>query len=148
MRNQEKLYMGDIIRPKIKLTIREDVIVKIVENACELTIDEIRSKSRERNRVIARSLLGCLLRKKTGTTFNRVGSIIGRDHASVIKYVRTFEDNIKFDKEYRETYNLIEREEKEQYSEITLDMMNMQIFQIESQLEILKQKQLLLIKKQ
>ena len=43
-------------------------------------------------------------------------------------------------------HNLIEKYREEQYSDISLQMMNTQIFQIESQLEILKQKQSVLIK--
>jgi|TARA_R110000824_G_scaffold107136_4_gene253131 chromosomal replication initiation ATPase DnaA len=146
MQNQEKLFMVDII--KNKLTVTESTLVQIVEGACNLTLTEIRSSSRRNHLVIARSILGYMLRSETGCTFYRVGEIIGRDHASVIKYVKDFKDNVLWYKKYKDTYNLIETYRKEQYSDISLQMMNTQIFQIESQLEILKQKQSVLIKNQ
>lgn len=138
--------MEDII--KNKLTVKESTLIQIVEGACNLTLQEISSNSRRPHLVIARSILGYLLRMETGCTYHRAGEIIGRDHASVIKYVKDFKDNVLYYKKYKNTYSLIESYRTEQYSDISLQMMNMQIFQIERQLEILKQNQLVLIKKQ
>jgi len=136
--------MEDIIRHKF--TLLEGSLVQIVEGACNLTLTEIRSSSRRNHLVIARSILGYMLRSETGCTYDRAGEIVGRDHASVLKYVKTFKDNVLYYKKFKDTYNLIEKYRKEQYSDISIQMMNTQIFQIESQLEILKQKQSILIK--
>jgi len=136
--------MEDIIRNK--LTVLESSLIEVVEGACNLTLTEIRSSSRRNHLVIARSILGYLLRSETGCTYYRAGEIIGRDHASVIKYVKDFKESVVWYKKYKDTYNLIEKYREEQYSDISLQMMNTQIFQIESQLEILKQKQSVLIK--
>ena len=138
--------MEDII--KNKLTVKESTLIQIIEGACNITLQEIKSSSRRPHLVIARSILGYLLRTETGCTYYRAGEIIGRDHASVIKYVRDFKDNVLYYKKYKETYGMITDYREEQYSDISLQMMNMQIFQIERQLEILKQNQSVLIKNQ
>jgi len=125
---------------------QEETLIEIVTKACDLTIEEIRSSSRRSNLVIARGILGCMLRAETGCTYQRAGELVGRDHSSVISYERKFKDNVKFYKKYRDIYNTISEEYSSQYSDVSLDIMSKQIFQIEQQLEILKQRQLSLMK--
>ena len=139
---------NSIMNNQISTTVTEGTLIKVVEEACSITIAEIRSSSRKNRLVIARSILGCMLRKETGCTYQRAGELVGRDHASVISYERKFKDNVRFYKKYRDAYNLVEAEYEAQYSDISLRIMNSQIFQIETQLEILKEKQLVLIKNQ
>ena len=139
---------NSIMNNKISTTVTEETLIKIVEKACDLTINEIRSPSRRHHLVIARSILGNMLRQETGCTYQRAGELVGRDHASVISYERNFKNNVKFYKKYRDTYNLVTAEHEAQYSDVSLRIMTSQIFQIETQLEILKEKQLVLIKNQ
>ena len=138
--------MEDTINKKLSLT--ESTLIQIVEGALGLTLGEISNPSRRAPLVIARSILANLLRRETGATYYRVGALIGRDHASVIKYVKDFKWNVKGWQDYKDAYELVLKHREEQYSDISLKMMNTQIFQIETQLEILKQKQSLLIKNQ
>jgi chromosomal replication initiation ATPase DnaA len=138
--------MIDIIRKKLTLT--ESTLIQIVEESLGFTLFEISTSSRRAPLVIARSILANLLRRETGCTFDRVGLLIGRDHSSVVKYTKDFKDNVKHYKEYKDAWELVLKHRDEKYSDISLKMMNTQIFQIETQLEILKEKQLVLIKNQ
>jgi chromosomal replication initiation ATPase DnaA len=126
---------------------QEETLIRIVEDACNLTIDEIRSTSRRPHLVIARSILAVMLKTECGCTCYRAGELVGRDHSSVVAYERNFNENIEFYKKYRETYNAIKEQHNDQYSDISMNIMSKQIFQIERQLEILKARQLLLTKK-
>ena len=126
---------------------QEETLIRIVEDACNLTIDEIRSTSRRPHLVIARSILAVMLKMECGCTFSRAGELVGRDHSSVVSYEKNFNGNIKFYKNYRDTYNAVKDKHNNQYSDISLNIMSKQIFQIERQLEILKERQLLLTKK-
>ena len=146
MQNQEKLLTEDIIRRT--LTLSESTLIQIVEESLGFTLFEIRTSSRRAPLVIARSILANLLRRETGCTFSRAGRIVGRDHASVVKYTKDFKSSVQYYEKYKDAWELVLKHREEQYSDISLKMMNTQIFQIESQLEILKQKQLLLIKNQ
>jgi len=125
---------------------QEETLIKIVTTACNLTIEEIRSSSRSSSLVIARGILGCMLKSETGCTYKRAGELVGRDHSSVISYERKFKDNIRFYKKYRDIYNAVSEEYSSHYSDVSLDIMSKQILQIEQQLEVLKKRQLSLMK--
>lgn len=132
----------------ISTTLKEEALIKVVENACNLSIQQIRGTSRRQELVIARAILSCMLRHEVGCTYERAGELVGRDHSSVIHYEKHFHTNVKFYKKYRDTYNLISSEHKASYSDLSIKIMNKQIFQIEQQLDDLKRKQLLLTKNQ
>ena len=138
--------MEDIIRKELSLA--ESTLIQIVEESLGFTLFEIRTSSRRAPLVIARSILANLLRGETGCTFSRAGLLIGRDHASVVKYKKDFKDNVRYYKKYKDAWDVVLKHREEQYSDISLKMMNTQIFQIETQLEILKQRQSVLIKNQ
>lgn len=65
--------------------------------------DDVKGKSRERHLVIARQVYCHLARKYTRSTFKQIGSIINRDHATVIhsnnltKVLSTIEKKTAYD---------------------------------------------------
>ena len=141
--------MANFITNKpISTTLKEEALINVVENACDLSIRQIRSSSRRQELVIARGILACMLRHDVGCTYERAGELVGRNHSSVIHYEKNFQANVKFYKKYRDTYDLISSEYQASYSDLSMKIMNKQIFQIEQQLDDLKRKQLLLTKNQ
>jgi len=132
----------------ISTTLKEEALIRVVEKACNLSIIQIRSTSRRQELVIARAILACMLRHEVGCTYERAGELVGRDHSSVIHYEKHFQTNVKYYKKYRDAYNIISSEHQASYSDLSIKIMNKQIFQIEKQLEDLKRKQLLITKNQ
>jgi len=75
-------------------------VVKIVEEAFDVSIDQIKSKARYAHIRIPRQVLAFLL-IKYGLTTSKAGFIINRDHATVIHSVKVVEDTIDTDKDFK-----------------------------------------------
>lgn len=63
--------------------------------------------SRERLNVVHRHAFSVIARENVRLSLNKIGSIIGRDHATVIHACKNHETNYRFDADYRSIYNTI-----------------------------------------
>tara|TARA_R100001480_G_scaffold96950_1_gene101740 strand:+ start:408 stop:827 length:420 start_codon:yes stop_codon:yes gene_type:complete len=99
--------MKDIItiNEEIIITSEEKTLIKVVEKASGILYKTIISSKRDADIVLARNILGYLLRKKTLCTYKRAGWVINRHHSSVVAYEREFDKNYKFYPEYKRVYN-------------------------------------------
>ena len=66
---------------------------------------DISNPTRTRNHVNARMTFAYFMRKK-GYSFTRIGAMLGKDHATIIHYLKNIEWYMKTDVEFREKFNL------------------------------------------
>ncbi len=117
-----------------------DRIMDVICVVCQVSIDDIKSKKRNRNIVDSRVLYSHFLRKYTNYNKSRIGILIMRDHATVIHYLKNHERYLETDFEYKVVYNQCEALIKEKLD--LYDFSN-QITYIESlnkEIEFLKEK--------
>jgi chromosomal replication initiation ATPase DnaA len=70
-----------------------DKLFEIVEKEFGVTKEELLSKNRYTDLVIYRRIISYYLRKN-GYTFHKVADIMKKDHATIIFYIRTFDDEL------------------------------------------------------
>lgn len=89
----------------------------IIESTCEhynIKQEEIYGKSRKANIVLVRQLSMYLAQQHTKLTISKIGTLVGgRNHATVIHSVKTIEDRMKVDKEFRKTVAELENKLKD-----------------------------------
>jgi chromosomal replication initiator protein len=86
------------------------VILSNVSQCCMITLEQLRSKTRKREIVEARQIYCKLAKKRTKYTLEQIGSAINKDHATVLHSVRTcnnlIETNINFKNKYNDCKNI------------------------------------------
>jgi len=101
---------------KLGLDIRysEYIEYDLVENilrACYIvtgiTIKEMRSKSRQRHIVDARRIISHLIRRITKYPYEYIGSLLTRDHSTIIWHIKSCEALLNTDKQFANLYKVI-----------------------------------------
>ena len=89
------------------LTFEDQVIFTICE-FYHITLDEIKSKSRKREHVLARQVAMVYLKEKTDYSLKRIGSLFeNRDHSTVIHALKSIQDLLDTDKKFVEQQSQI-----------------------------------------
>jgi len=84
-------------------------VVRSVNKHYPYSLDELRSKSRNKDLAFARHLLMFLMKKATGKSLRDIGSFLGgRDHSTVLSGITKMEDFIDEHPEFREKLRRIE----------------------------------------
>jgi chromosomal replication initiator protein len=84
-------------------------IVKTVNKQYPYSLDELRSKSRNKDLSFVRHLLMFLMKKMTGKSLRDIGTFLGgRDHSTVLNGIKKMEDYIEAHPEFREKMRRIE----------------------------------------
>lgn len=105
--------MKMIIRIEQK-TITCENIIQIVQNIFGVDNKSFNSKNRKRELVFARSAAMHLCKKYTTQSVSRIGSIIGgRDHATVLHALKSVDDLLETDSDFKEKYEAVESTLKE-----------------------------------
>lgn len=105
--------MKMIIRIEQK-TITCENIIQIVQNIFGVDNKSFNSKNRKRELVFARSAAMHLCKKYTTQSVSRIGSIIGgRDHATVLHALKSVDDLLVTDSDFKEKYEAVESALKE-----------------------------------
>lgn len=105
--------MKMIIRIEQK-TITCENIIQIVQNIFGVDNKSFNSKNRKRELVFARSAAMHLCKKYTTQSVSRIGSIIGgRDHATVLHALKSVDDLLETDSDFKEKYEAVETALKE-----------------------------------
>lgn len=79
-----------------------DLIIKKT-NKCYSA--DIMAKNRIRSNVYARIAFGNYCRTVLQMTSSKVGSVLNKNHATILHYQKEHDSLYKYDKEYREKYN-------------------------------------------
>jgi|TARA_R110000823_G_scaffold14707_2_gene48266 chromosomal replication initiation ATPase DnaA len=121
----------------LKLNSTESAIVEIVELVSGIDRKIISGKDRKRPKALARSVLGYFLRDN-GCTSQRTAEIVGRHHATILKYVTDHEWNMKYYEEYREFYQSVLDEYNTGYRKAKVQAMARQIRELQTSIESIK----------
>lgn len=91
----------------LEQNINEDLfeILSKVSTSTMISIEKMRSKRRNRPIVEARQIFCKIAKEETYYTLDEIGSIINKDHATVIHSCRTAKNLIKTNKEYKKKYD-------------------------------------------
>lgn len=86
---------------------------EIVAHVCryfQIEADSLKAKSRKRSLLYPRQLAIYLIRKYTGEPLQRIGSLFGRDHSSVLYAARTFEKKLACSPQIRREAEFVEEQ--------------------------------------
>tara|TARA_R110001606_G_scaffold343624_2_gene492220 strand:- start:3085 stop:3510 length:426 start_codon:yes stop_codon:yes gene_type:complete len=134
--------MVDIINNKSNVINNKiDLLFSIAEVITGYDEESIKSKVRKRPRVTARSIISYMLHMELGLTVVQTGSIINRDHSTVVYYCKSHQDNFDWIKEYRDTYTQISETFWGNYIDAERHDTTLQINALERLIQRLKSKQ-------
>ena len=97
-------YNPKMLTKKTKLEVSE--LIRLCEEGFQC---DIKSKNRKQNNVNARMAFATILKKK-GFSYDKVGSFISRDHATIIHYHRKLDMYLGSDEFFKTTYEKIKSE--------------------------------------
>lgn len=88
---------------------KEDIIISTVLSYLNITLEEVRSKSRKREVVFARHLVHWICRKETPLSLKAIGKVLGCefDHSTVINSERQISGWIERNTSIRNTVDII-----------------------------------------
>ena len=109
MKNDKKIPAAYIIPGIIhNKKITKQSIIKAVSLATGLTENQIFSRSRQREITSARQIFFYFVRNTLGTTYQEIGNTYNYDHATIIYSIKTVENLLSYDKEYKQLLKRIE----------------------------------------
>ncbi|MCK4265524.1 chromosomal replication initiator protein DnaA [Candidatus Babeliales bacterium] len=84
--------LGEVNQPKSKTSSSLNKILKTVAKYCSVSIEDIKSKNRNKNIALARQVAFYMLKKETTTSFQAIGDFVGgRNHTTVLHAVTKIE---------------------------------------------------------
>jgi len=131
MTNKNELYLNS----------QEEALTKIVEDVSNVSRELIRGNCRVTRIAIPRYILGYMLRTEVGSTAVRAGKLLGRNHASVLKYVKDHDKNYRYFQDYRTMYLKIRQEYIVGFRGAKIQILEEQMIQFQIQLDILKEQE-------
>jgi hypothetical protein len=120
----------------LNLNSTEEAIVGIVELVSGVKREVTRGKCRQRPIALSRSVLGYMLRDN-GCTSQRSAEIVGKHHASILKYVNDHDWNLKYYEEYRDLYKSCLDEYNTGYRKAKVGLMAKQIKELQKSIELI-----------
>jgi len=82
-----------------------------------------------------------MLRSDLGCTYKRAGELVGRDHASVIKYNKDHEGNFRYYQDYKVLYREVQSRYINEFKGVKFKIIQQQIEDLQEQLEVIKKQQ-------
>ena len=102
--------LRDIIPVKDPKRITTDLIMAIVAEHYGVTVDDLKSKRRNREVSVPRQIAMYLVREMNGTSLPTIGMEFGgKDHTTVIHACKKVEDDLKSDLQLKETVNTLKK---------------------------------------
>jgi chromosomal replication initiator protein len=87
-----------------RLTLDPDYILNRLSKIVGVPVEAIKTKSRKREIVICRQIACALLHGST--TLQKIAEMVGtKDHSMVLYNVKSFNDKLKFDKDFKKIYH-------------------------------------------
>lgn len=90
------------IKSDSSVMITPEEILEIISRNCNVTIEDIMSKTRVREIAEARQLFCYVIREKFGYPLSKVGRLVNRDHATAIHSIKAHKDRYDVLRDYRE----------------------------------------------
>ena len=133
----------------MKDTIKEnkiDLLFDVTEAVTGINRKNILSKKRHKQYILPRHIVGYMLHKELEITIMESGKLVGRDHSTIHHYVKHYDDNMRFYKEYRDLYKIISESYWSQVMEADVKDMSLELKQLQNLIDILTEKKKKLIK--
>lgn len=130
-------------------TIKENkinLLFEVTEAITGISREKICSKKRNAEIILPRHIVGYMLHKELDIIMMEAGNIIGRDHSTICHYVKSFDDNMGFVKEYRELYTIIADTFWSQVIEADVEDISLEVKNLQNLIDKLEDKKQKLIK--
>ena len=100
--------LKDMISPDDNRAVTPELIIDIVSEHFNISIDDLKGKKRNREIVLPRQIVMYLCRQMTDTSLKAIGAFLGgKDHASINHGIKKIEEDIKNDEALNNTVNII-----------------------------------------
>ena len=113
-----------------------DILLKLIEDKTDYTLDQLKGPRGRRDLTHARRAFCAISRKLLGLTFMEIGSLINRDHTTIIYALKQHESEIgiyaDYDQIYKDLYSRLEilylarTEFSEEYIQARIDLLIVQ----------------------
>ena len=97
------------MRAKIKETEEIKSLFKIIREETGYNKAEIQSKYRIRELVTVRIIIGVIMVETLEHTTMQVGTVINKDHSTVVYYKAKHRQHYELEKKYKETFDTVKR---------------------------------------
>ena len=77
---------------------------KIIQTVCRkwnVSIDDVCGRSRKQEVVYTRMIIAYFLRQYTTLSTTKIGRLINRDHSTIIHYLKAYDSEFRFNKDFR-----------------------------------------------
>lgn len=77
---------------------------KIIQTVCKIwnvSLDDVCGRSRKQEIVYTRMTTAYFLRQYTTLSTTEIGTLINRDHATIIHYLKAYDSEFRFNKDFR-----------------------------------------------
>lgn len=130
-------------------TIKENkihLLFEVTEAITGITRKEICGKKRFAEIIFPRHIVGYMLHKELDIKMVTAGQIIGRDHSTICHYVKSYDDNMGFVKEFREMYTIIADTFWSQIIDADVEDITLEVKKLQNLIDKLEEKKNKLIK--
>lgn len=86
---------------------------KIIQTVCKTwnrSLDDVCGRSRNQDVVYTRMTIAYFLRQYTKLSTTEIGRLINRDHSTIVHYLKAYESEFRFNKEFRNFAKSIKEE--------------------------------------
>lgn len=101
MPQDRRSFYRKMIEPK------ENHIIQIVENNTSISKNLMSGRSHLQEIVAARHLAMLLIRKRIKLSLKEIARIFNRDHSTVASSIKSAENRVEFDSDFRNIYNKV-----------------------------------------
>ena len=99
-----------LINPDAKKEITPQLIMEVVAEHFNITVDQLMSKSRTKDIAQPRQIVMYLCKNMTSLPLESIGRLIGgRDHSTILHGVNKVKDEYERDQEFRQTVETIQK---------------------------------------
>lgn len=105
-------------------------VEKILDKGCKLwgvTMNDVLGRSRKQPIPLVRAMIAKTIREVYGYPFMKIGDILNRNHATIIHYLKMYDAEYKYNKEFRNFANAmkdIENDVQNEFAEELEDEFN------------------------
>ena len=86
---------------------------KIIQTVCKIwnvSLDDVCGRGRKQDIVYTRMTIAYFLRQHTILSTTEIGRLINRDHSSIVHYLKAYDSEFRFNKDFRNFAKRIEED--------------------------------------
>ena len=102
--------LENLINPDVKKEVTPQLIMEVVAEHFNISVDQIMSKSRTKDIALPRQIVMYLCKNMTSLPLESIGRLIGgRDHSTILHGVNKVKDEFDRDKDFKQTVETIQK---------------------------------------